>query len=1072
MAFRSSILGVIAIGLLSALAARAQPVISVQPQGQTAPLGAVVTLSVTASSSLTIGYQWQFNGVAIDGQTSSTLNLGDATTAEAGVYTVYVYDSNGGVTSSPATLTVNDGPVIQSGSVSAYAYTYPFRYVIPVGNSAATFSATGLPPGLSLDPAAGVISGTPSATGVYPVSLTASNSGGSTTATLAITVTPPPYAYAGLGVTGISFSNAAGLVRFQGGYYVADAGKNTLVAVNPGTGVATAFVGSPGVAGAADGTGASATFNGPTGLAVDSGGNLYVADTGNSTIRMVTAQGVVTTLAGTPGEPGAQDGTGTAAHFNYPTAVAADASGNVFVLDTGNRTVRKIAPGGVVTTLAGGAGGSIPIDGQGTAANFVYPQAMAIGPDGSLYVIDNESSRNLLRKVTPAGLVSTINVSNLGNGSTANLAVDSSGNVYCMVESGTYDPPVELLEVTASGAEVNLGPISESFAPQPNAIAIDPSGTIYAAGSSGLGILQVSQGPTIQTQPQSVVALAGKVALISIEATANPALNLGFYPTQGISYQLYFDGGPIPGNLVGPLGGTGLQSFLVNASAATAGTYSILVTGPFGGTVMSDSVTLTIEPDVSIAAQPSSVSVAAGSPATFTVATTGGISPTYQWTFNGAPITGATGPSYTVASAEASASGAYAVTVTDVSGTLASEPAFLTVTAASGGPALAFQPASLEVSPGQTVVLSVGSAPSTPGAQVVAGPTARATAGTTYQWYLNGAAMADSGGISGSTTSTLVLSGAGTQPGSYVCLVENAEGSVLSQPAVLTAAGSADLGHLTNVSCRAQVGTGAGILIAGFAVAGDPSQDAGVLIRASGPALAAFDLTGFLPDPGLQLYDITGGSVLVASDAGWAGSSAVASASAAVGAFAWTNAASSDSALLENLPPGSYTANISGASNDTGVALAEVYDTTPDDGISDAHPQLVNISARVNVGTGGNVLIAGFVIGGSTSETVLIRGAGPALAQFGVPGLLPDPELQLFRSNPDGTSTLVAADTGWGGDPRIASAAQTAGAFSWGSSATPDSAVLATLPPGNYTAQVSGASGDTGVALVEVYALP
>ena len=101
------------------------------------------------------------------------------------------------------------------------------------------------------------------------------------------------------------------------------------------------------------------------------------------------------------------------------------------------------------------------------------------------------------------------------------------------------------------------------------------------------------------------------------------------------------------------------------------------------------------------------------------------------------------------------------------------------------------------------------------------------------------------------------------------------------------------------------------------------------------------------------------------------------------------------------------------------------------------------------------------------AKTVLIRASGPALTPFGVSGVLPDPALQVFSG-----STVVAANTGWAGDPLLMSAAASVGAFSWGSSGTPDSAVLVTLPPGDYTAEVSGASGDTGVALVEVYALP
>jgi len=164
---------------------------------------------------------------------------------------------------------------------------------------------------------------------------------------------------------------------------------------------------------------------------------------------------------------------------------------------------------------------------------------------------------------------------------------------------------------------------------------------------------------------------------------------------------------------------------------------------------------------------------------------------------------------------------------------------------------------------------------------------------------------------------------------------------------------------------------------------------------------------------------------------------------------------------------GAYTAQVTGASNDTGIALAEVYDATVSGSYTLSSTRLINISARVNVGTGGNVLIAGFVIGGSTSKTVLVRASGPALVPFGVTGVLPDPQLQIFSG-----STLLGSNTGWGGNNQISSAAASVGAFAWTNPASGDSAALVTLPPGAYTAQVSGASGDTGVALVEVYDVP
>jgi hypothetical protein len=128
----------------------------------------------------------------------------------------------------------------------------------------------------------------------------------------------------------------------------------------------------------------------------------------------------------------------------------------------------------------------------------------------------------------------------------------------------------------------------------------------------------------------------------------------------------------------------------------------------------------------------------------------------------------------------------------------------------------------------------------------------------------------------------------------------------------------------------------------------------------------------------------------------------------------------------------------------------------------------VNLSSRAHVGTGSDVLIAGFTIAGTTARTVLIRASGPALGAYGVSGFLADPDLQVF----DGNGNLVTSNEGWGGGAATTAVAASVGAFAWSSPTSADSAVLVTLPPGRYTAEVSGASGDTGVSLVEVYAVP
>jgi len=196
----------------------------------------------------------------------------------------------------------------------------------------------------------------------------------------------------------------------------------------------------------------------------------------------------------------------------------------------------------------------------------------------------------------------------------------------------------------------------------------------------------------------------------------------------------------------------------------------------------------------------------------------------------------------------------------------------------------------------------------------------------TYQWYFNGSPLADGiHGVSNSTGPTLVIAGTSqANAGTYYCIASNASGSNQSTTATLTVASTPDVGRLVNLSCRAGVGTGGNILIAGFVSGGAGTTGSEpVLIRGSGPALVPFGVSGTLPDPQLQLYS---GQTLLGTDAGWAGGKEVAAEAAAVGAFAWSNPASLDSAMLVTLPPGAYTAQVSGVSGDTGVALVEVYE--------------------------------------------------------------------------------------------------------------------------------------------------
>jgi sugar lactone lactonase YvrE len=187
----------------------------------------------------------------------------------------------------------------------------------------------------------------------------------------------------------------------SGNLYVTESDNQTVRKISPTRAVST-FAGMCTQQGSTDGTGANARFDTPYAVALDAAGNAYVADAQNHTIRKVTPDGVTTTLAGAPGEFGLADGAGPAARFNWPFGIAVDGGGTVYVADNGNRLIRKISPAGVVSTLCGGASGSI--DGTGAAAGFVGIGQMCLDPAGNLLVIDQHA----IRRVSPAGVVTTV----------------------------------------------------------------------------------------------------------------------------------------------------------------------------------------------------------------------------------------------------------------------------------------------------------------------------------------------------------------------------------------------------------------------------------------------------------------------------------------------------------------------------------------------------------------------------------------------------------------------------------------------------------------------------------------
>jgi len=402
--------------------------------------------------------------------------------------------------------------------------------------------------------------------------------------------------------------------------YVADSFNNLIRKVTP-SGLVTTLAGLAGTRGSADGAGSDARFYYPSGLALDNAGNFEVADSENNTIRTVTPAGVVTTLAGLAGSSGSADGTGSAARFSYPIGAAADGAGNIYVGDSENCTIRKVTLAGAVTTLAGLARNWGTLDGTGSAARFVDPSGLAVDGAGNVYVTDADA--DLVRKVTPAGLVTTLAGLALvpgaadGTGSAARfnraqgVAVDDAGNVYVAdsannsLRIGTTNtcPDVPVIDLpfgpvgqlrqldaspqtavawrwrpirapAASSAVLSDASVrNPTFTPDVADLYIFRLYTTNATGGVCIRTLAFTAGPmppSIVEAPLPRTAEAGSCAAFWVEVT-NSVPGAG-----GQCCQWYFDGT----NALA--GATNSVLVLPGVQTAQAGAYTVAVTDPYG----------------------------------------------------------------------------------------------------------------------------------------------------------------------------------------------------------------------------------------------------------------------------------------------------------------------------------------------------------------------------------------------------------------------------------------------------------------------------------------------------------
>lgn len=531
------------VASLTVTAAVSAPSIVTQPQGQTVTAGSAASFSVSVGGTAPFTYQWKKDGVNLSGATAANLGLASTQSSDAGTYSVVVTNSAGSVTSAGASLTVNapvQAPVITSAPVSqtgisgkGVSFTVEasnataYQWEVST-NSGSTWSAVAngstysgaTTPQLTIANASAGMSGY-----LYRAVITGSNGSVATNA-------------ATLSVASAVLAGPAGVALDRSGNLLAVDGPNNDCMTVALTGSTSLLAGLSGTQGADDGQGRSARFRSPVGVAINANtGTAYVADAGNSIIRAITADGQVSTLAGSKDNQGYRDGAGTAAWFNAPADVAVDRSGNLYVADTGNSVIRKITADGSVTTLAGLAGQRGSDNGAGSAARFNQPAGIVVDANGVLFVADTYN--HTIRRITASGVVSTFagvpGISGYDDGVNAlfnqpsGLAMDASGNLY-VADTGNNTlrvistaGVVRTLVGTPTVAGLEDGNGLRALLNQPKDLCLDAAGNVWVADYGNAAIRKVTPSGDVTTVSLSMVP----VTVPETPSTSNPNSSAG-----------------------------------------------------------------------------------------------------------------------------------------------------------------------------------------------------------------------------------------------------------------------------------------------------------------------------------------------------------------------------------------------------------------------------------------------------------------------------------------------------------------------------------------------------------------
>lgn len=890
-------------------------------------------------------------------------------------------------------------------------------------------------------------------------------------------------------------------VDSAGNIYAADSRNDAIRKITPSHEVST-FVGLPLRFGSADGIATAARFGSGTEVAVDGSGSVYVADWRNHTIRKITPSGDVTTFAGVAGSAGSSDGVGSAARFNSPSGIAVDNMGNVYVGDTDNNTIRKITPSRLVTTIAGQAGvnSSGSADGIRSAARFQKPRGVTVDSTGNVFVAD--TSNHTIRKITPAGNVSTFAGTALsmgtadGTGSAArfqspfDVAVDAAGAVYVADFSNhairKISPSGEVITFAGrAGTRGSAdGMASAARLDTPSSVTVDAAGNVYVAETLNHTIRRITPNGMVNTvaglpgnrggvngtgsaarfdAPYGIaVDAAGKLYVADV---GNGTIRLGVpapviitSPLQVLTtidqqfvYQLQATNATslAADNLPPGLTFDSSLSAIVG-TPTSAGTSEIELRGSNAYGTTAAALVFTAQPVPAAGPFIISSTSAMGRPGRgfrFQVIVAGGTSAA-RFAATGLPrgltINAATGLISGIPLSE----GSSAVTLTVTEGALTTSATLqLTFTADSAVPVII---SATEVTPvvGQPFSYTIVAQSCLPDRPI---PILYTLIGD-----LPPGLSFDpvTGTVSGIPTVQAERRGKPLSGGVVTNNVQIFAGSLrgTSTRELLFLPPSTGV---VNISTRLAVESPENVLIGGFIVTGNSPKK--MTIRAIGPSLSAgrAALVGALQDPTLQLVQ---GDTAIAFNDDWR---SVKQEEEEVN-NTLPPADNREAAIVAVLNPGSYTAVVQGKNGARGVALVELYDHGTVGLLRSATAKLANISTRGLVRTDDDVMIGGFIVQEASSR-VIVRAIGPSLVNHGVTGALEDSTLELITAN----GSLIAANDDW----RIGGQEQQIIDSTVPPTDDREASIVATLNAGAYTAVVRGKNNRTGVALVEVYVL-